>query len=233
MNISKYIKKKSVLYVALSAITLLNISTMKPEEVKAAENIVAANNISTKFSDVSSNHYAYQPILWAQEKGIISGYADGTFGPGKQVTEGQFAAMIANYFNLQTTSGKLTKYTPNEVWTDLSYNQLAAYGVPLNGYFDNKIRNRPVTRGVVAQALVHLVENNYNLTESIQFFLDNNISSGQNQEYKNIDVEKYFGSYSYLTRAHVVTFLYKLNELNMNEVGENTNHIYSTMKVCH
>ena len=45
------------------------------------------------FSDVSEGAF-YKAILWAVEKGITTGYADGTFRPGAACTRGQIATFL-------------------------------------------------------------------------------------------------------------------------------------------
>jgi hypothetical protein len=48
------------------------------------------------FSDVPPTHPFYAEIETAYHKGIISGYADGTFHPYINVTRGQIAKMVYN-----------------------------------------------------------------------------------------------------------------------------------------
>ena len=48
---------------------------------------------SMSFSDLPSSHWAYESVKKMQEKGIIKGYPDGTFGPAKTVTYGEFIKM--------------------------------------------------------------------------------------------------------------------------------------------
>lgn len=50
------------------------------------------------FSDVPSTHWAYQAIQDASASGITSGYADGSFHPGDEVTCAQFTAFLARAF---------------------------------------------------------------------------------------------------------------------------------------
>jgi hypothetical protein len=46
------------------------------------------------FSDVPTGHPFYGYIETAYERGIISGYADGTFRPGNSATRGQIARIV-------------------------------------------------------------------------------------------------------------------------------------------
>lgn len=54
---------------------------------------------STKFKDVGSSIFASGYIQSAVEKGIISGYNDGTFKPNANVTRGEMAIMISRAFD--------------------------------------------------------------------------------------------------------------------------------------
>ena len=48
------------------------------------------------FSDVPTGHTFYQYIETAFDRGIISGYADGTFRPGNNATRGQISKIVYN-----------------------------------------------------------------------------------------------------------------------------------------
>ena len=52
----------------------------------------------SKFSDVSKSNPFYKAILWAEQKGITKGFADGTFGINKPCTRGQ---MMKFFYNLE------------------------------------------------------------------------------------------------------------------------------------
>jgi hypothetical protein len=53
------------------------------------------------FSDVPPNHTFYNEIRCLACRGIISGYSDGTFRPGNDVTRGQIAKMVSNAAGFQ------------------------------------------------------------------------------------------------------------------------------------
>ena len=59
---------------------------------------LGAPALAAGFSDVPAGHYAASAIDTCVAKGIVSGYADGTFKPGNQVTRAQFCVMIARAF---------------------------------------------------------------------------------------------------------------------------------------
>ena len=50
-----------------------------------------------KFSDVKSSSWFAPFVNWAAEKGISSGYTDGTFGPNRSVTRAEAATLIVKY----------------------------------------------------------------------------------------------------------------------------------------
>ena len=179
------------------------------------------------FKDVPTHHYAYTAIKWAYDFDIISGYADGTFRPNQPITEQQFAHLLVNYFDLEPTNDELVKYTKKELSSDTNYNTLAAYQVPLNGYFDNTIREQAVTRGVVAQAITYVTEGKANLKESIRFLVDRDISSGQYPKYESTNLVKFYGATNHLTRAQVVVLLYNLQSKKYFYISEAAENSYS------
>lgn len=66
------------------------------------------------FSDVAANDWFVTPVMWAFQKGVVNGFADGTFGPGGEVTREQMAAMMHNYAVAQgydtTQTGDLSAF---------------------------------------------------------------------------------------------------------------------------
>lgn len=62
-----------------------------------------------KFRDIES-HWAKEEIEYLISKGVISGYADGTFRPGETVTRAQTAIMIGRSLGLDGTP-RNTRFT--------------------------------------------------------------------------------------------------------------------------
>lgn len=52
---------------------------------------------SSSFSDVAAGKWYASAVTWAAENNIVSGYADGTFGPANIVTREQMATILYNY----------------------------------------------------------------------------------------------------------------------------------------
>lgn len=197
-------------------------TTYQPVIAASTMNRVAA---LSKFSDVRPDHYAYEAIQWAQERGIVKGYGDGRFGPNEPVTEAHFAKMVSEFFGLTGKGEALSKGGQKPVWSDDYYNTLASYAAPLNGYFDNAIRNQTVKRGVVAQVLANLSGYRMNLTESIEFLLENEVSTGQNGG-DSTNILHYFGAANDLSRAQVVTFLYRMEQNGLSQIGPHAQVTY-------
>lgn len=178
------------------------------------------------FKDVPVDHYAYDSIKWAKDFGVIGGYPNGTFKPNQVITEQQFASILVNYFDLEQVDEELKKHTPATTASDANYETLAAYSVPLNGYFDNSIRGKAVKRGVVAQAIAHVADGKQNLSKSIEFLLDHAISTGQNPQYENKDIAKFFGATNNITRAQVVSLFHRLDLKDYHYISDDAENSY-------
>ena len=75
----------------LTSAAVLTSAIVAPAVVSAAP---------TYFKDVPLSNVAYDSIMYLSGKGIISGYADGTFRPSAKVTRGQAAKILATSLNL-------------------------------------------------------------------------------------------------------------------------------------
>jgi len=60
-----------------------------------------AIDVLKAFTDVSPSHWAAGSLQRWSANGIISGYDDGSFRPGKEVTKAEFAAIMNRIFNYQ------------------------------------------------------------------------------------------------------------------------------------
>jgi hypothetical protein len=58
------------------------------------------------FSDVSKDHWAFEAISWGIKQNVLDGFPDGTFSPGKPVTEAEFLKiLISSYSSLSGKGG--------------------------------------------------------------------------------------------------------------------------------
>ncbi|MGN7479173.1 S-layer homology domain-containing protein [Solibacillus silvestris] len=129
----------------------------------AATVVAPAASASTTFKDITSANSHYEAIQLLVERGVISGYEDGTFRPNAALTRGQAAKILASVLNLDTSS---TNEKFKDVTSKSGYigaiNALADAGI-INGYEDGTFKpNAPLTRGQMAKILV----NAFNLSKS-------------------------------------------------------------------
>ncbi|KQO04340.1 S-layer homology domain-containing protein [Paenibacillus sp. Leaf72] len=62
---------------------------------KFAVLVVDIHPINVNFCDISG-HWAEANVDQAVSSGIVNGYADGTFKPGKMVSQAEFVVMLMN-----------------------------------------------------------------------------------------------------------------------------------------
>lgn len=56
--------------------------------------IFAMSTYAKEFPDVAKNKWYYTPIMFCQDKGIVSGYSNGTFKPNNNITRAEFCVML-------------------------------------------------------------------------------------------------------------------------------------------
>lgn len=121
------------------------------------------------FSDVPSSAWYAKAVTWASEKGVASGYSNGTFGPNNKLTREQMVTILYNVAGRPATNASaLAQFNDR--------GQVAAYAV--NG-FSWAVSNKVVsgtsnttlgprgtaTRAQVAVILIRYLEN----VEGVQF----------------------------------------------------------------
>lgn len=62
------------------------------------------NKILVSFSDMADDHWAMNAVCNLVEKGVLSGYPDGSFKPESNITRSEFVKMIATAFNITGVS---------------------------------------------------------------------------------------------------------------------------------
>ncbi|MFC3803903.1 Ig-like domain-containing protein [Cohnella sp. GCM10012308] len=91
-------------------------------------------------------------------KAYMTGYADGTFGPGKSITRAEAATIIARTFK-QTAAGAATAYTDvaADHWAADAIGQVSQSGI-MKGYADGSFKpNQTITRAEMATMLARLI----------------------------------------------------------------------------
>lgn len=122
---------------------------------------ITSGQVST-FSDVPTDHWAWQEIQYSVSQNIVSGNGDGTFLPNAGVTREQFCRMLTSTFSasLSNTGEQSFSDVPSEKW---SYPYIEASREFLTGYA-NPFGGRPLfkpedyaTREDIAVALVRMM----------------------------------------------------------------------------
>ncbi|MFD2328084.1 Ig-like domain-containing protein [Cohnella sp. GCM10020058] len=91
-------------------------------------------------------------------KAYMTGYADGTFGPGKSITRAEAATIIARTFK-QTATGAAAAYTDvaADHWAADAIGQVSQSGI-MKGYADGSFKpNQTITRAEMATMLARLI----------------------------------------------------------------------------
>ena len=119
---------------------------------------------AASFKDVTAGYTFYKEINYLTNKGIISGFPDGSFKPNNAVTRGAAAIMIGRALGLDGTQRK-TKFPDVSADSVASgYIQSAADAGIIAGFTDGTFKpNQSVTRGQLAIFLSRA----FNLKETV------------------------------------------------------------------
>ena len=79
-----------------TAISTGTVVPTTPASSATANSTATSTPCTITFSDVPADHTFYANIRCLACRGIISGYSDGTFRPGNNITRGQIAKMVSN-----------------------------------------------------------------------------------------------------------------------------------------
>ncbi|WMY78604.1 LamG-like jellyroll fold domain-containing protein [Citricoccus sp. I39-566] len=111
------------------------------------------------FTDNAEGSQFYAPVRWMQEQGITTGYTDGTYRKGKDISRGESVAFIHRYIDPEVTDGTedFTDITESNVFFDEIV--WAANAGVTTGYADGTfLPYDSVTRGEFASFLFRAVE---------------------------------------------------------------------------
>lgn len=182
--------------------------------VMASAIVVPAQAQASQFSDLTPSQYFYDDVLNLQERGIINGFADGTFKPNASLTRGQAAKMIAGVLKLDTTN------VVNPNFTDIDTNH-QYYGVIaalkqagiIDGYTDGTFKpgetmQRNHVAKILANALQLKAKNvgalpftdvNASYKEAIAALFENNVTTGK--------TDTTFDGKAFVTRGQMAAFI--------------------------
>lgn len=197
---------------------------------------VRAANVGT-FSDVTEESAYNTPLGYLKNKGVITGYADGTFKPEQTVNRAEALKMLIGGFskNLQPNDGSFPD-VPKDAWYS-SYVATALAEGYVNGYPDGKFRPENTLNKAEALKIVHTISG----TTASHTTIDPSIPA--NEWYAPFLLSSYDkqwidagtpGSYaltSSMTRGELATILYRA--LFMKEKSLSAFPLYETGKVSY
>ncbi|MGV2966977.1 Ig-like domain-containing protein [Paenibacillus sp. AGC30] len=111
------------------------------------------------FGDISG-HWAEARINQASSNGIINGYPDGTFNPGKNITRAEFSVMLMGALNSQKAEVELVFSDKTEIgtWAKMAVSQAVQEGI-ISGYPDDTFRpNTNITRAEMVVMVANAIK---------------------------------------------------------------------------
>lgn len=130
-------------------------------EIETIQDEVA---LTISFSDVPTTHTFYKGIIYCAGKGIVNGYADGTFRPANTVAKSHFTAMLARAFYADQITKYDTDYYKNTFGTFGPTNMTMAQNGSLNNtsfrwtYTDASAMSTGINRYDMAQLMTNIMK---------------------------------------------------------------------------
>ena len=114
-------------------------------------------------SDLHAGDWYADAVGYAVQKGIVSGYPDGSFKPNQAISRGEFAVIAARFADMTGDQPPaFSDLDPNH-WSYQAIRQVAANGW-LSGYPDGSFKpNQPITRAEVAAVSNRMLNRTLNL----------------------------------------------------------------------
>ncbi|WP_341281142.1 S-layer homology domain-containing protein [Paenibacillus sp. FSL H8-0537] len=112
---------------------------------------VSEGTTPAELSDIAG-HWAEASIKQAVKDGVVNGYVDGTFKPGKTVTRAEFTVMLMKALNAQEEGAELTFTDKADIgaWAQAAVAQAVRAGI-ISGYKDGTFQpNANITRAEMA-----------------------------------------------------------------------------------
>ncbi|WP_138756173.1 S-layer homology domain-containing protein [Paenibacillus sinopodophylli] len=112
---------------------------------------VVEGTTPAELSDIAG-HWAEASIKQAVKDGIVNGYVDGTFKPGKTITRAEFTVMLMKALNAQEAGSELTFTDKADIgtWAQAAVVQAVQAGI-ISGYQDGTFQpNANITRAEMA-----------------------------------------------------------------------------------
>jgi phosphatidylserine/phosphatidylglycerophosphate/cardiolipin synthase-like enzyme len=136
--------------------TFTPLATVSPAQSSTPAVTASPTSCVMSFSDVHTSDYFYVPVQYLFCRGVISGYADGTFRPFNDTTRGQLSKIVvlARGWELQCpTNGHFSDVPPSDPF--FCYIETAYARGIISGYADGTFRpGNNITRGQLSKVVV-------------------------------------------------------------------------------
>ncbi|MEB2301639.1 S-layer homology domain-containing protein [Lysinibacillus xylanilyticus] len=109
------------------------------------------------FSDLKSNHWAYNSVEQVSKNGLVTGYQDGSFKPSNHVTRAEFATFLSRLFDSKVRKPEAFTDVSETHWAKDAIEEGLALGFILESdYKNNKFEpNKIMTRQEIAKWLAN------------------------------------------------------------------------------
>lgn len=182
--------------------------------------LINNGTIVVQFNDIQVNNWAYTAITSMSERGVVSGYGDGSFRPDNPISREEFAKMISVTFSLDLSVTDDVYYSdvPPDRWSfpyiEATTEYITGYYPPRGIPFFDPAAN--ATREDVATALVKIV--GLPTDKYSTHFTDENLISPGLKKYVDVAADYNlisgypdgtFRPLNPITRAEVAALLYR------------------------
>ena len=180
--------------------------------------VVSTTVFAEGFSDLSTNHQNHDAILYLQSKGILEGYADGTFQPSRDVNRAEFLKIIIEGSNIDTNVAANTPFNDvdHQAWYAPYIKKAYSEGW-VEGYSDGTFKPNQTINKVEALKILALVQQ-----WELPTFLNSNpyedvarlawyakyVAYAKNQEYLE-ETGTTFNPGQNMTRANISEIIYR------------------------
>ncbi|GED66153.1 hypothetical protein LFU01_46050 [Lysinibacillus fusiformis] len=145
----------------------------------ASANVQATSVSKTTLKDVPKSHWAYESIKQVAEKGLVTGYEDGTYKPSAQVTRAEFATFLSRVFDgNDRTPSKFSDVEASHWANDAIQEGLAVGFIKASDFSNNKFEpNKAMTRGEMSHWLANgLAHANTDYGKAIEEMTNSNLT---------------------------------------------------------
>ncbi len=178
---------------------------------------------AVSFKDLSSNHWAYEYIMYLTSKNVINGYNDRTFKPSGTITNAEFIKLVVmaalpDWIDINDAESNLNHWAGPYVWI------AERYGVVTSGSINMSNIDKPITRiemvRIISRADILMKGNSLATNDKVKFKDVISLSNEDLLYLKHSCSKKLitgysdntFKPYNNMTRAEAATMIYRFSK---------------------